>query len=162
MVKLAGWLLRAVLVVALLGSVLVQVLVPVEASQVGAANPEVAYLVGPYSLAAILFIGCGQVALLVVMRLLSLVDGGAIFTRAAVRWVDLIVACGIGATVLAAGVLIHMLGFVPGGGGPAIYAVAGAITGASASALLVVVIRGLLESVIADRAASVAAPISAP
>ena len=87
---LASRLLRVALVVLLLGTVLAQVLVPVYASEVGTRFPEVAYLVVPYSVAAILFIGCGQVALLVVWRLLSLVDGGVIFTRRALRWVDVI------------------------------------------------------------------------
>ena len=121
MTKLASRLLRVALVVLLLGSVLAQILVPVYAYEVGKRLPEVAYLVVPYSVAAILFIGCGQVALLVVWRLLSLVDGGVIFTRRAVRWVDVITACAAVATVLSVGVLIHMLGFVPGGGGPMIY-----------------------------------------
>jgi uncharacterized membrane protein YpjA len=74
--RLARQLLRILLVVLLLGSVLAQVLVPVFASQTGTRFPEVAYLVVPYSVAAILFIGCGQVALLAVWRLVSLVDGG--------------------------------------------------------------------------------------
>jgi Protein of unknown function (DUF2975) len=121
MTKLASRLLRVAIVVLLLGSVLAQVLLPVYASQVGMTFPEVAYLVVPYSVAAILFIGCGQVALLVVWRLLSLVDSGVIFTRRALRWVDVITACAAVATVLSAGVLIHMLGFVPGGGGPMVY-----------------------------------------
>src|SRR5450756_2282828 len=96
-------LLRVALVVFLLGTVLAQVLVPVFASEAGTTFPEVAYLVIPYSIAAILFIGCGQVALLLVWRLLSVVNGGAIFTRRAVRWVDVITACGAVATVLSAG-----------------------------------------------------------
>jgi hypothetical protein len=132
--------------------VLVQILVPVYASGVGTRFPEVAYLVVPYSMAAFLFIGCGQVALLVVWRLLSLVDGGVIFTRRAVRWVDVITACAAVATVLTVGVLIHMLGFVPGGGGPMIYYLAACIAGALAFVLLMVVMRGLLLSAVADRA----------
>jgi hypothetical protein len=151
MTKFASRLLRVALVVLLLGSVLAQVVVPVYASQVGTTFPEVAYLVGPYSVAAILFIGCGQVALLVVWRLLSLVDGGVIFTRRAVRWVDAITACAAVATVLSAGVLIHMLGFVPGGGGPTIYYLAACVAGGLAFVLLMVVMRGLLVSAIADR-----------
>src|SRR5665647_2060077 len=115
---LASRLLRVALVVLLLGSVLAQVLLPVFPSEEGRIFPEVAYLVVPYSMAAILFIGCGQVALLVVWRLLSLVHSGVIFTRRALRWVDVITACAVVATVLSAGVLIHMLSFVPGGGGP--------------------------------------------
>ena len=149
---LTGRLLRVVLVVLLFGSVLAQVLVPVYASQVGTTFPEVAYLVVPYSVAAILFIACGQVALLVVWRLLSLVDGGIIFTRRAVRWVDVIILCAAVATVLSVVVLAHMLGFVPGGGGPMIYYLAGCIAGGLAFVLLMVVMRGLLVSAIADRA----------
>ena len=151
MTKFASRLLRVALVVLLLGTVLAQVLVPVYASQVGTTFPEVAYLVVPYSVAAILFIGCGQVALLVVWRLLSLVDGGIIFTRRALRWVDVIIACAVVATVLCVGVLIHMLGFVPGGGGPMIYYLAACIAGGLAFVLLMVVMRGLLLSAVADR-----------
>ncbi len=149
--KLASRLLRVALVVLLLGSVLAQVLVPVYASQVATTHPEVAYLVVPYSVAAILFIGCGQVALLAVWRLLSLVDGGVIFTRRALRWVNVITACAAVATALTAGVLIHMLGCVPGGGGPMIYYLAACIAGGLAFVLLMVVMRGLLLSAVSDR-----------
>ena len=148
---LASRLLRVALVVLLLGTVLAQLLLPVFASEEGRIFPEVAYLVVPYSLAAILFFGCGQVALLVVWRLLSMVDGGVIFTRRAVRWVDVITACAAVATVLSAGVLIQMLSFVPGGGGPMIYYLAACVAGGLASVLLMVVMRGLLEAAIADR-----------
>ena len=151
MTTLAIRLLRVALVVLLLGTVVVQVLLPVVASEVGTSFPEVGYLVVPYSVAAILFIGCGQVALLVVWRLLSLVDGRVIFTRPALRWVDVITACAAVATVLSAGVTIHMLGFVPGGGGPMIYYLGACIAGGLAFVLLMVVMRGLLESAIAAR-----------
>jgi Protein of unknown function (DUF2975) len=144
--------LRVALLVLLLASVLAQVLVPVYASQVGARFPEVAHLVVPYALAAILFIGCGQVALLAVWRLLSLVDGGTIFTRQAVRWVDVIVTCGAIATIMAVTVLVHMLGFVPGGGGPTMYYLGGCIAAGLAFVLLMVVIRGVLLAAVADRA----------
>lgn len=150
--KLVRQLLHGALILLLLGSVLAQVLVPVFASQMGTRFPEVAHLVVPYSVAAILFIGCGQVALFAVWRLVSLVDGGVIFTRRAVRWVQIITACGAVATVLSAGVLIHMLGFVPGGGGPAIYYLGAVVVGGVAFVLLMVVMRGLLESAIAHRA----------
>jgi hypothetical protein len=149
---LASRLLRVDLVVLLLGSVFAQALVPVQASMVGTTYPEVEYLVVPYSVAAILFIGCVQVALLVVWRLLSLIGVGAIFTRRAVRWVDAIIGCVAVATVLSVGVLVHMLRFVPGGGGPTIYFMAACIFGGLAFMLLMIVMRGLLESAIADRA----------
>ena len=151
MAMLASRLLRVALVVLLLGTVLVQVLLPVFASEEGRIFPEVAYLVVPYSVAGILFIGCGQVALLVVWRLLSMVDGGVIFASRGLRWVDVIIACAVVATVLSAGVLFHMLGFVPGGGGPMIYYLAACVAGGLAFMLLMVVMRGLLVSAIADR-----------
>ncbi|HET9435393.1 MAG TPA: DUF2975 domain-containing protein [Candidatus Limnocylindrales bacterium] len=146
--ELAGRLLRVALVVLLLGSVLTQVIVPGQATIVGTASPEVAYLVVPYSAAAILFIVCVQVALLVVWRLLSLVDGGVIFTRRALPWVDVIIGCAVVATVLSAGVLVHMLIFVPGNGGPMGYYMVASITGGLAFALCMIVLRGLLESAI--------------
>jgi hypothetical protein len=147
---LASRLLRVALVVILLGTVLAQVLVPVFASEEGRIFPEVAYLVVPYSVAVILFIGCGQVALLVVWRLLSLVDGGVIFTRRALRWVDVITACAAVATVLSAGVMIHLLGFV-GVHIPRVLWLAACVAGGLAFVLLMLVMRGLLESAIADR-----------
>src|SRR5450759_1470631 len=148
---LASRLLRVALVVLLLGTVLAQVLLPVFASEEGRIFPEVAYLVVPYSVAGILFIGCGQVALLVLWRLLSLVNGGVIFTRRALRWVDVITACAAVATVLSAGVLIHMLGFVPCCGRPMIYCLSAGVACGLAFVLLMVVMRGLLGSAIADR-----------
>jgi uncharacterized membrane protein YpjA len=149
--NLARQLLRVVLAVLLLGSVLAQVLLPVFASEEGRIFPEVEYLVVPYSVAAILFIACGQVTLLVVWRLLSMVDGGVIFTGRALRCVDVVTACAAVATILGAGVLIHMLIFVPGSGGPTIYFLAACVASALASVLFVVVMRGLLVSAIADR-----------
>ena len=147
----ARQLLRVALVVLLLGTVLAQVLLPVFASEEGRIYLELAYLVVPYSVAGILAIACVQVALLVVWRLLSMVDGGVIFARRALRWVDVIIACAVVATVLSAGVLFHMLGFVPGGGGPMAYYLAVCIAGGLAFVLLVIVMRGLLVSAIADR-----------
>jgi Protein of unknown function (DUF2975) len=151
MTKLASRLLRVFLIVLLLGTVLVQIGLPLLASEEARIFPEVAYLVVPYSVAAIVFIGCGQVALLGVWRLLSMVNGGVIFTCGALRWVDVIRACAVVATVLGAGVLIHMLIFVPGSGGPTIYFLAACVVSALASVLLVVVMRALLVSAIADR-----------
>ncbi len=56
------------------------------------------------------------------------------------------------ATVLSAGVLIHLLFFVPGGGGPSVVlGLAACLVGGLAFVLLMIVMRGLLESAIADR-----------
>ena len=150
MTMLASRLLRVALVVLLLGTVLAQVLLPVFASEEGRIFPEVAHLVVPYSVAGILFIACVQVALLVVWRLLSMVNGGVIFTRRALRWVDVITACAAVATVMCTGPMIHLLFFV-GVGGPLILWLAACLAGGLAFVLLMVVMRGLLESAIADR-----------
>ena len=147
---LASRLLRVALVVLLLGTVLAQILVPVVASEEARTFPEVEYLVVPYSVAGILAIACVQVALLVVWRLLSMVDGGVIFSRRALRWVDVITACAVVATVLCAGPLIHLLA-VHGGGPGIVLGLAAALAGGLAFVLLMVVMRGLLESAIADR-----------
>ena len=150
MSKLVIRLLRVALVVLLLGSVLGQVLVPLFASQAAKTFPEVEYLVVPYSVAGILVIACGQVALLVVWRLLSMVRGGVIFTRRAVRWVDVIAICGAVATVLSAGVLTHLLA-VHGGGPGIILGLVATVTCGVTFVLLMIVMRGLLEAATADR-----------
>ena len=150
MPKFASRLLRVALVILLPGTVLAQVLVPVVASQAAKTFPEVEYLVVPYSVAGILAIACVQVALLVVWRLLSMVDGGVIFTRRALRWVDVIIACAVVATVLCAGPLIHLLA-VHGGGPGIVLGLAACLAGGLAFVLLMIVMRGLLVSAIADR-----------
>jgi hypothetical protein len=147
MSKLIIWLLRVALVVLLVGSALAQVLVPAFASEAARTFPEVGYLVVPYSVAGILVIACGQVALLAVWRLVSMISGGVIFTRRSLRWVDVITACGAVATVLNAGVWTHLL--VVHGGGPGIILwLAASLAGGFAFVLLMIVMRGLLESAI--------------
>jgi hypothetical protein len=150
MSKIVIRLLRVALVVLLLGSVLAQVLVPVFASQAAQTFPEVEYLVVPYSVAGILVIACGQVALFAVWRLLSMINRGVIFTRRSLRSVDVITACGAAATVLNAAVWTHLL--VVHGGGPGIILwLAASLVGGVAFVLLMIVMRGLLESAIAHR-----------
>jgi hypothetical protein len=148
--QLARRLLPVAIIVLLLGSVLGQVLLPVFGSEEGRIYPELAYLVGPYSAIGILAIACGQVALLAVWRLLLMVNSGAIFTHRALRWVDVITACGAAATLLCAAPMIHLL-FVVGVGGPLILPLAACLAGGPAFVLLMVVMRGLLEAAIADR-----------
>ena len=144
-------LLRVALVVLLLGSVLAQVLVPVFGNAEERVFPELAYLVAPYSAAGILVIACGQVTLLVVWRLLSLIEGGVIFTRRALLWVDVITGCGALATLLSAGVLLHLLVFVGARHPTLVLGLVAALAGGSAFVLLMVVMGGLLERAIADR-----------
>jgi len=151
MTKMVIRLLRVALVVLLLGSGLAQELVPAFASEAARTFPEVAYLVVPYSVAGILVIACGQVALLAVWRMLSMISGGVIFTRRSLGLVDVITACGAVATVLNAAVWTHLL-VVHGGGPGIIFWLAASVAGGVAFVLLMIVMRGLLESAITDRA----------
>jgi hypothetical protein len=148
MYKLASRLLRLVLVVLLLGSLLAQVLVRAAAAQSAMVYPEIAYLEVPYSVAAILFIGCAQVALLAMWPLLSRVDGGTVLARPTVRWINVIAICAVIAAVLSAGVLVHMI-VVVGAGGPVFYYLGACVVGGVAVALAMVVMRGVIESAIA-------------
>lgn len=149
--RLARQLLRGALVVLLLGAVLAQVLLPVFASEEGRIFPELAYLVVPYSVVGIIVIACIEVALLAVWRLLSLVNSGAIFTGRALHWVDVITACAVLATALSAGVLAHLLFVVRVGGPGVLLGLAACLAGGLAFVLLMVVMRGLLDTAIADR-----------
>jgi hypothetical protein len=145
------WLLRAALVVILVVSVLLQIGVPIYASNVGRWEPKVDHLVIPYSVALILFIVCGQVAIIATWRLLSLVTGGVIFTAGALRWVNVIIVSASVAVGLTACVLIHLWSFIPTGPGPTVFYVAGAFFAGLTFVLLMIVMRGLLVAAVADR-----------
>jgi len=142
--------LRVCLLVLLLGSVLAQLLVPVAAAGVEETFPEVGYLVVPYSVAGIIVIACGQVALFVVWRLLSMISGGAIFTGRALHWVDVLTACGAVATIVNAAVWVHLLSVHGGGPGIILWLLASTAFGMT-FVLLMLVMRGLLEAAVADR-----------
>jgi hypothetical protein len=151
--RLAGQFLRVTILVLMLGTVLAQVLVRVAASHSAVTYPELAYLELPYSVAAILFIACVQVALLTMWPLLSRVDHGIVLTRPTVRWINVIATCGAVAAVLSAGVLVHMI-VVVGAGGPVFYYLGACVVGGVAAGLTMVVTRGVLESAIADHTRS--------
>ena len=95
--KLAVRALRAVLVVVLTGTVLVQVLMVW--ALVSGSDPEDGSLpLTPLRVITILGIGTAQVALVCVWRLVTMVRRGTVFSHAAFRYVDVI----IGAIVAAA------------------------------------------------------------
>lgn len=151
MPRLVAVLLRMVLVVLLLGALLAQVLLAVEANAVGHEYPEVESLVVPYSTAAIVAVALVQVALCAVWRLLSMVTGDQVFTVQALRWVDIIAACAAGATILSAVVMVHLI-FIVQIGGPGVFlGLAACVAWGTALVLLMVVMRGLLRAAISDR-----------
>lgn len=133
------WPVQATVVgLLLVPSVVLQLAIPGWASSFASRVPEVTHLVVPYSAAAILFIACGQVALLAAWRFLWLSEAGRRRSRSARRCADVIVACAGIATTLTAGVLVHLLRFAPGGGGPSVYPIGlTAVIGAVVTVLLV-------------------------
>ncbi len=144
--------LRASLVVLMLGAVLCQVLVPLVATEVAEQYPEVAHLATPYSVVAIVAVACAQTVLIVVWRLLGMVASDQIFAApAALRWVDAAVVAIALATILAAGILVHMI-MIEGTGGPAaLFSLTGATALGIALTLLMAVMRRLLVSATAYR-----------
>lgn len=143
--------LRVTLILLALGAFLAQALIPLIAADAGKKLPELAHLVIPYSIAAILAILCFQVALLAVWFLLSMVARDRIFTDPARRWIDVIVVCAAAATALGCSVCLHLV-FVEQNGGPgAVFGFAVcAVIGVTAVSMMVVV-RGLLGTATADR-----------
>lgn len=143
--------LRISLVAGVLGALLVQVLVPIQADLMGREFPEVAHLVVPYSVAAILAIVCVQLALVAVWRLLFMVASGRILSAGALAWVDAIVVSAAVWTGLSAAVFVHLIFIVQVGGPGAFLGLAACVVVGAAVALLMVVVRGLLKGAISDR-----------
>jgi hypothetical protein len=61
-----------------------------------------------YTAVGILGIACIQAVMVAVWMLLAMVERDAIFTPRAFRWIDLIIAASIAATLLALGVAVHL------------------------------------------------------
>ena len=142
-------LLRIVLVILMLGALLFQALVPVAAGEAAREYPEFAHLEVPYSVLTIAAVACGEVVLVIVWRLLSMVASGAIFNRGALRWVDgMTLALGL-ATALVAGTAVHLIGIEQTGGPVLALGLLGATVIGIAAVLTLVVLRGLLVSAVA-------------
>lgn len=136
--------LKALLVVMILLMLLGQLWVlPGLAEQTATLNPEYAYLQLPGTVIAIAFLACVQLSLVCVWRLLSLARGASIFSRDAFKWVDVILALVIAATllILASFITLTVVGISSTANALCIL---GVILG-SGFALLVVVLRGLLR-----------------
>lgn len=140
---------RAVLAVVLLGTVLAQVLVPQLAAELGGGYEEVAHLVVPYSAAAVVALGCIQMALVVVWRLLVLVSHDKLSAPRSLRWMDAVAGLVAVGTLVAAAPMIHLLGVVGVGGPGVVFALWACVACGVALVLLVVVARGVLGRAIA-------------
>jgi hypothetical protein len=90
------------------------VVVPTTGADAVEQFPPYAPYAAPYETVAIAGIACVQVALIAMWMLLALVRRNAIFSTRATLWVDVVIGCVVGATLLAAGVAVHLfLGSVP-------------------------------------------------
>ena len=98
MSKLTILALRVVIVIALLGSLLVQgVLTPLIWMDMDAARPEVRI---PFVAIVVLGVGSLQVIAVCIWRLLTMVRRGTVFSHAAFRYVDVVIGAIATASVL--------------------------------------------------------------
>jgi len=145
-------LLRAAVAMAVLVGFFGQfAVIPGMAADEVALFPPYAPFAVPYVTAAIIGVACVQVALLAVWMLLAMVQRDAMFTERAFLWVDVVIGSTVAATLLTAGVTVHL--FVwdipsPDDGMGLLGALGAAFvtTCAGASfAMLLVLMRGLLR-----------------
>ncbi|MDX2026070.1 DUF2975 domain-containing protein [Microcella sp.] len=118
--------------------------VPAIASQMADRIPPLAFLQWPGVIAAAVFVLCLQTALGCVWRLLTLTREGVIFNARAFRYVDVILAAIVVATVVVLGSLVVITNAGAATPSLALLGVLGVVVG-SMLALLVVVLRGLLR-----------------
>ena len=136
--------LRVLIFLMLAGLLVAQVaILPSEAANAARIYPEVAGLRWPVLALAILGVGAVQVVLVLIMRLLTLVEDGKVFSRAAFGFVDGIIrtaVAGVAIAVVAGVVLV-----VGGAGHPgALLVLVAAGMLAAGVALLMAVMRALL------------------
>lgn len=137
--------LKVLLVVLLAILVACQIfLVPSLAAVTAAKEPQVAYLQVPGVIVADIFLLCVQIALLCLWRLLSLVAEETIFSPRSYLLVDTILALVLIATGIVITATIGLLAFGIGSGSVLLVCLLGVVLGLS-SALLVVVLRGLVR-----------------
>ncbi|MFD3684102.1 DUF2975 domain-containing protein [Nocardiopsis sp. NPDC058631] len=145
-------LLRAGVAMAILVGLFGQfAVIPGVAADEVALFPPYAPFAVPYVTVAIIGVACVQVALLAVWMLLAMVQRDAMFTERAFLWVDVVIGSTVVATLLTAGVTVHL--FVwdipsPGDGMDVLGALGAAFVttcAGGAFAMLLVLMRGLLR-----------------
>ncbi len=144
--------LRVVLVAALAGSLFVQaVMVPLVWSDMNGADQEVLDLRAPLLLIILLGIVTTQVVMVCLWRLLTMVRRGTVFSHAAFRYVDIMIAA-----IASASALVFALGVVLAPGeavAPGIVLlISGAATVILGIALVVIVMRSLLNQAVSREA----------
>ena len=132
-----------------------QILIPAAAietaNSVYPGEPTVARLVVPYSVAAMVAILCGQIAIVFIWRLCKFVIDGTIFTRNTSMHTNGIIICAAVATLLAAIVTVVQLVVPDSGYFVSLFLTSAATIFGLTLMLLMVVMRGLLNSAVAYR-----------
>lgn len=148
---LATGLLRLVIVFMFLGILIAQVWVlPDMSRSLGDQYAEVAHVRTPALVTSIIMLAAAQLVLVCVWRLVTMARRGAVFSRAAFRWVDVIIGAAVAACVLALGLLLWLTGQTVETGmqpGVALVLFGCAVLGAGV-ALVVGVLRSLLASAV--------------
>ncbi|MFC8916878.1 DUF2975 domain-containing protein [Streptomyces sp. NPDC047821] len=147
--RLAVLALRAVLVVLLAGSVFVQaVMVPLLARDLDGLDADYAYLRTPLLVIMVLGVLTGQVVMVCVWRLVTMVRRGTVFSHAAFRYVDIVTGAFV-----AAALVVFALGTVLAPGeavAPGVVLLVGGLGVAVLGvALIVLVLRMLLAQAVA-------------
>jgi hypothetical protein len=137
---------KALIVILLVGAVLAQTwFLPTLAIQTAGQYPEVDYLRIPFMTIGIAVVGCAEVILICVWRLLSMVREDRIFSASAFKFVYAMIAALLVATALLAGVFgILMFGAQVGGPG-IVYPLFALVVALATVSLIVVVMLGLLK-----------------
>ena len=141
--------LRVVLAMVLAGSLFVQaVMAPLLAIDLNELDPDYAYLRTPLVVIPVLGIVTIQVTLVCVWRLLTMVRRGTVFSQAAFRYVDIVIAAIATASLLtfALGVILAPGEAVPPG---MVLLIGGAAVLVAGTALIVLVLRLLLAQAVA-------------
>lgn len=149
--KTVRLLLRLVLMVGFLGCLLAQIVVlPILASESARVFPEVASLRIPYLAGAIMAVGCVQLCIVAIWRLLDFVARETVFRVSSLRWVDVVIWSAAVSAAIVLGLGSYLLGTAGGGPGVLLLTAAGATVG-TGIALLMLVMRRLLLQAIRDR-----------
>lgn len=107
-----------------------QVMVPIVASDTGRSLPEVAHLVGPYSVLGIATLACFQIAAILIGIILSARSAHDVYSRPTRGWITAIgVLCIVGCLIPVA-VGIRLLATVHAGGPGVFLGIAAGIVGA--------------------------------
>lgn len=145
MTRMAILVLRALLVVGMLGALLAQLwLFPSLAAVTADQNPEVAWLHWPVLLCVGLGLATVEVAIVAVWVLLSMVEHDSVFSARAFRWVDVIIAAAAISTALAIAIFA-LLTYAKVGSPFMVLQLLPLIVVGTAFALMMTVMKGLLR-----------------